>query len=129
MHHQRWDDRDAQQQQQQQQQQQLSSSSQCSAPFKAVNYVQSSIEEWNIAGVEPFDLITCCMTLQFVWDLKGQHKQPHADRPAQCCWRSMAPCCDLIRLPIATFALLAFPSLRSQGFVPFGTQRSVRDVG
>lgn len=44
-----------------------------SGPFIPVKYIQASFEEFDTTNVQPFNLITCCMTLQFIWDLKSKN--------------------------------------------------------
>lgn len=88
----------------------LTPSSSAPPPFIACKFVQSTFEEWapsaeiitaaaapgasaaaaaaaaaagNAAPAEDaalFDLITCCMTLQFIWDLKGQLRDERTER-------------------------------------------------
>lgn len=48
-------------------------------PFVPINYIQRSIEEWDVSGLQgTFHLITCTMTMQFIWDLQAFARKVHS---------------------------------------------------
>lgn len=49
-----------------------------SGPFIPVKYIHSSIEAWEPSPGTSFHLITCCMTMQFIWDLQAFAKKVYS---------------------------------------------------